>query len=368
MPENKKAKCKSDSDKKHRRRRQSTSSSDSFTTIEECKRRSPSPRPRRRSPSPKCRRRSPSPKCRRRSPSPRRRSPSPRCRRSSSSSSSSDSEELVLLNKKINHLDNKLHKNKHNDDYVEDKLEKLETKLCKNTRLDRKWRLKYRTVVERLRREKCLMVNGSDAYGSFYSTAPQSITPNSSAIFDHGMNVLNLQFTPGTSDIKILRSGMYTLHITAQFDQPCQVAFFVGNTPDLTTVTASNSGAHIVTVHQILRLNANDIVSFRNYISTITITTSLPASGLITDSQNIDFTLWRIAPLPEACCALPELNCKAWCDFESDSDSDNECPKKNSKKCSKKNSKKCSKKNSKKCSKKDSKKDSKKCKKDSKKK
>jgi len=155
------------------------------------------------------------------------------------------------------------------------------------------------------------MVNGSDAYGSFYSMQPQTIVPLEFVYFQYEHNVQYLELDTTKKSIKILIPGMYMLHITAQFDQPCQVAFFINDTVDATTVTASNSGAHIVTVHQLFNLNANDLISFRNYISNVTLTTSIPASGSIIDSQNIDFTINRIAPLPNPTCPTP--NTTSWC-------------------------------------------------------
>ena len=259
-------------------------------------------------------------------------------------------------NKKLECLEEKLDDNKHKDKHLEQKVLKLEHKLKHNEELDRKWRLKYKNIVYRLRREKCLFVNGSDAYGSFYSTSLQTIPPNASIIFDYQHNVLNLEFTPGTTDIKVLRGGVYTLNITCQFDQPAQVCFFVNGLPDLTTVTASNSGAHIVTVHQLFTLNVNDILSFRNHISNTPITTSLPASGTVTASQNVDFTMYRIGPLPTPCCLPPCLNDKECISESSNSEcSESESDKSHSSKFCKEDSHKC---------KKDNKKDSKKhCKK-----
>jgi hypothetical protein len=262
--------------------------------------------------------------------------------------------------KKLECLEEKLDDNKHKDKHLEHKVLKLEHKLKHNAELDRKWRLKYKNIVYRLRREKCLFVNGADSYGSFYSTSLQTIPPNGSIIFDKQHNVLNLEFTNGTTDIKILRGGVYTLGITCQFDQPAQVCFFVNGMPDLTTVTASNSGAHIVTVHQLFTLNVNDIVSFRNHISNTSITTSLPASGTVLESQNVDFTMYRIAPLPTPCCLPPCLNDRD-CVSESSgsecshSEHDSESEKSHSSKFCKENSHKSDKYN-KKC-----KKDSKKC-------
>ena len=257
-------------------------------------------------------------------------------------------------NKKLECLEEKLDDNKHKDRHLEQKVFKLEQKLKHNEELDRKWRLKYKNIVYRLRREKCLFVNGCDAYGSFYSTSLQTIPPNGSIIFDYQHNVLNLDFTPGTTDIKVLRAGVYTLNITCQFDQPAQVCFFVNGLPDLTTVTSSNSGAHIVTVHQLFTLNVNDIVSFRNHISNTPITTSLPASGSVTASQNVDFTIFRIGPMPSPCCLPPCLNDKECISESSGSEcshSESESDKSHSSKFCKEDSHKC-KKNSKKNSKK----------------
>lgn len=252
-------------------------------------------------------------------------------------------------NKKLECLEEKLDDNKHKDRHLEQKVLKLEHKLKHNEELDRKWRLKYKNIVYRLRREKSLFVNGSDAYGSFYSTMVQSIAPLASIVFEKQHNVLNLEFTPGTSDIKVLRSGIYILHITCQFDQPAQVAFFVNGMPDLTTVTSSNSGAHIVTVHQLFSLNVNDVVSFRNYISNTTIITSIAASGTVTDSQNVDFTLSRLGPNPVHCCPLPCLNNKD-CITESSGSECSESEKSHSSKFCKEDSNKC-KKDSRKCKK-----------------
>jgi hypothetical protein len=219
--------------------------------------------------------------------------------------------------KKLECLEHKIEDNKKKDRQVEHKVEKLEHKLKKNEYLDRKWRLKYRTIVNRLRREKCLMVNGSDAFGSFYCLNIQTIQPLAPVIFEQGHNILNVELTPAKDAVKILRSGVYVCNINTQFDQPAQLAFFVNDTPNITTVTSSNSGAHLVNTYQLMELKAGDLISYRSYISNVPITTSMPASGSFTGGQNVDFTLHRIAPIPEACCIPPCINDKAWCDFES---------------------------------------------------
>jgi hypothetical protein len=231
-------------------------------------------------------------------------------------------------NKKLGCLEEKIEDNKRHDKHVE---HKLESKIKKFIKHQKKLKLKYSKIVNSLRKEKCLMVNGSDCYGSFWAYGVQTIVPEASIKYTNAQNVLNMNFVPNTSDITILRSGVYTVHATAQFDQPCQISCFVNGVVDATTITASNSGAHIVTIHQLFIFKAGDVFSIRNHTSNTAITTSIPASGTASPSQNVDLSLVRIAPYPDPCCAPPVPNDKAWCDFESDSDSDwlySDCEKK----------------------------------------
>ena len=248
----------------------------------------------------------------------------------STTSCSSESESDKHLNKKVEKLENKVKENRNKDIKedadLEEKLKKLNCKLKENEKKDKKFRLKYKTVVHRLRREKCLMVNGCDAYGSFYSTGAQTVKPNDNIKFEKKVNNLNLKLRSNGNGVKVLREGVYIVNLTAQFDQPCQVAFFINDDPELSTVTASNNPTNTVTIHQVVKLYENDFVSFRNYLSSTDITTTVPTSGLIPCSSNVEFSLWRIAPIPEKHCLPPPLNENPWCysdtEYSSESSSD----------------------------------------------
>jgi hypothetical protein len=252
-------------------------------------------------------------------------------------SSSSDSES-EKENKHVKKVENKIEKLEHKvketkekekknevrDTKLEQKLDKLNCKLNQNEIKDKKFRLKYKTVVHRLRREKCLMVNGADAYGSFYSTSYQCIKPNEPIRLEKKINNLNLKLKSNGTGIKILREGVYTFNLTAQFDQPAQIALFVNDEPDLSTVTSNNNPVNVITVHMIVKLYECDIISFRNYLSTGDISTTMSTSGLIPCSANVELSLWRIAPIPEKHCLPPTLNENPWCYSDNES-SDSEC-------------------------------------------
>ena len=270
-------------------------------------------------------------------------------RKQYSSSSSSDSEsekENKHINKKVekiekkveakieSHLDKLEHKIKETkekekkgeirDHKLEEKLEKLKCKLNENEIKDKKFRLKYKTIVHRLRREKCLMVNGADAYGSFYSTGHQCVKPNEPIRLEKKINNLNLKLKSNGTGIKVLREGVYVFNLTAQFDQPAQIALFVNDEPDLSTVTSNNNPVNVITVHMIVKLYECDVISFRNYLSTGDISTTMSTSGLIPCSANVELSLHRIAPIPEKHCLPPALNENPWC-YTEESSSDSDC-------------------------------------------
>lgn len=224
------------------------------------------------------------------------------------------------LENHINHLEHKVNKEKKVDAKLECQLDKLQHKLKENEKKDLKYRLKYKTVVHRLRREKCLMINGSDAYGSFESHCMQTVKPNECIKLEKKVNALNLKLKSNSHGVKVLRDGVYMFNFTALFDQPCQITMFVNDDPELSTVTGSNNSNNLVSMHQVVKLWEGDVVSFRNYLTAVDINTTVLTSGLIPNSANVEFTLHRIAPLPEKHCLPPQLNEEAWC-YSTDSES-----------------------------------------------
>ncbi len=181
----------------------------------------------------------------------------------------------------------------------------------------------YETTVKRLRKEKHLMVNGSDAYGMFYSYCPQLIEPNNNMRFEKKSHVLNLRWDECNQCIKIKRDGIYVVNLTCQFEQPGQICLFVNANPELSSLTSTNNPQNFITVHQILNLNKGDCLSVKNYLSPYPLTTSISSAGIIPESKNICLNIWKIAPEHKKCAFPPRQNKSAWCYFDSDSsDSD----------------------------------------------
>jgi hypothetical protein len=128
-----------------------------------------------------------------------------------------------------------------------------------------------------------------NAYGSFFSIKQQVILVNNNIEFDEEVNVLNLESKHNS--IKILISGIYLVHFTAYFDQPCQLAIFINDKLDETSIIASEN--NYITIHHIYKLNENETISIKNYVSYGVITTSING-GLIPQSKNVELSIHRI--------------------------------------------------------------------------
>ena len=214
-------------------------------------------------------------------------------RRHYSDSSMSSSEKRI--NHKVHHVEKHLEKKdrelEKKDRYFAKRIKRLERKYCKM----------YKKIKWNLRREKCLMVNGCDAYGSFSNDTAQTILPGQSVLFLKNEGSLNIDFL--LTEITVRRDGVYTYNFSAQFNEGTLLQLFVNDLPLAASLVGSNSGANIFTMQQILFLQNGDRVSIRNVHSTSVAT----ATGFDTPNQNIDMTIVKIAPLPEKCCLPPPI-------------------------------------------------------------
>ena len=139
----------------------------------------------------------------------------------------------------------------------------------------------------------------NNAFGNFFSSLEQTIEPIKTIIFENSNSVFNLDFQNGSDNIKILNSGIYIINFYAQFTSSCQIALFINDSPELSTLTFSNSG--IISIYQIVKLKKNDKISIRNYISSSSIITIIYSNGIIPESKNINLNVIQIASCNKKC-------------------------------------------------------------------
>ena len=219
---------------------------------------------------------------------------------SSSSSSGSDSESSYSSESSRSSV---------SDSELESELEHLEDKF------DKKLEKLYCKFLYRLRREPCLLVNGSDAHGNMYNTQVETIPVGAAIPFQYNQVLHNITHNPGDSFITVLRDGLYLFSYNIIFDQPCQIALFINGVLDASTVNGNNSGATITTNTQLINLKAGDTVEMRNWKSNSPITLAFPAAGDQTlPTTNADFTIFKIAPNDLICSQAPEPFPKPTCE------------------------------------------------------
>jgi hypothetical protein len=180
----------------------------------------------------------------------------------------------------------------------ESELDEVECKLTK------KIEGLYCKILWNLRREPCLMLNGSDAHATVYSNTIHTTLPGANVVFDLAQYATNVDYNNGDDYLIVRRTGLYYFAWTATFNEPCQLAIFINTVLDPTTVISNNSGATVTAETQMLRLLNGDRIELRNIGSnTLTSANSSVGNGLA--SQNVDFTIFKIAPNRDVCGPFP---------------------------------------------------------------
>lgn len=165
------------------------------------------------------------------------------------------------------------------------------------------------------KRNKCdylSMFNVCDAYGSFYSTLPQTLPLSAPLVFDINQAIYNIDHTPGDGNIYIRRSGFYALTFSLNPDEASQFAIYINNiASDVTTVGTLNSAGQLFSRH-ILKLKDGDVLTFRNHesgLGTINVPQLIGGAG---PGVVIDVTMFKIAPLTEEkeCYKCEKMNCE----------------------------------------------------------
>jgi hypothetical protein len=162
----------------------------------------------------------------------------------------------------------------------------------------------YCKILWNLRREPCLMVNGSDAHGSVYSNTFHTTPSGGNIVFDLSQYATNVDFTNGADFLVVQRTGLYFFSWTATFNEPCILGLYVNTVLDPTTVVANNSGATVTVGCQLIRLLSGDKIELRN-LGLNPLTSAPPAVNPTFITQNVDFTIFKIAPNRDVCGDFP---------------------------------------------------------------
>jgi hypothetical protein len=92
-------------------------------------------------------------------------------------------------------------------------------------------------------------------------------TIDNKIIFDKCDNILNIEFIKENGYIKILKSGVYIINLSCQFNEDGELIICINNIPDMFSLTKTIMPYKFITIHQVLNLKCDDVLSFHNYSS-----------------------------------------------------------------------------------------------------
>ena len=119
-----------------------------------------------------------------------------------------------------------------------------------------------------------------------------SSTINNKIIFDKYDNILNIEFIQENGYIKILKSGVYIVNLSCQFNEEGELVICINNIPDMLSITKTIMPHNFITVHHVLNLKCDDILSFHN-------TSSSPLTTYVIDENseidNVCLHIWMIS-------------------------------------------------------------------------
>jgi len=150
-------------------------------------------------------------------------------------------------------------------------------------------------------KRKNIEIAGSDCYGETFRTDEQNVPIGSPILFTINGNLHNVEHKTGTSEIKILKDGIFKVAMDAEVLQPAQFAVFVNGVVNDSTISGTESGSEQVSIRQLLALRKGDVLTVINWKSASGLSGAVDLALNAGGSRvgvNASFSLFKIAPLP----------------------------------------------------------------------
>jgi len=162
----------------------------------------------------------------------------------------------------------------------------------------------YTYFKNRLVQDKELMVAGSSSYLNCVNDQSQIIPTNHALDYSTIVEQYNADTSVVNNRFFVREDGYFILFAIAQVDSACQFTIFVNGVIVPSTCIGTNSGAGQVISRHLLKLNKDDNVLVRNYISTTNSVKSNLYSGGSNPGNDLTLLLMKIAPT----CQPPRMN------------------------------------------------------------
>jgi hypothetical protein len=156
----------------------------------------------------------------------------------------------------------------------------------------------YNYYKFRLLNDESLMVAGSDAYIYSYNNIEQTIPKSYPVNYSNNGYNYNIEHVSFNAPFAVRESGIYIVFYIAHVEQSAQFSLFVNGQLEANSTNGNNAGAGQLVLRSMLRLNKDDTVMVRNYLSSSSSLLAAQNAGGLQPGNNMTFLLAKISPLP----------------------------------------------------------------------
>ena len=163
-------------------------------------------------------------------------------------------------------------------------------------KLVKHYECEYLKLREYLLYNDCLQLGGSPSYLSATSVSTSTVPIND--LFHWSTNIVQHQLahTQGADNIVVEKSGVYDIFGDIITEQSLQYTLFINGVPDLTTIFGRDSGAARCLMRQMIKLNKGDVLTLRNYESSVGTVTTAENPGGSYVGQSSMFMIFLLSP------------------------------------------------------------------------
>jgi hypothetical protein len=168
-----------------------------------------------------------------------------------------------------------------------------------NCKIEKYFECYYEEYVRYLMCHKSFQIRGSQSNASLVGTTLQTLAINQEFLWPTTTHLSEVVHKPGTTTVKIIKSGVYDIFVDIMCNEPSQYALFINGVPNTSTIFGRDSGASRCLLRKKVILNEHDVITVVNYLSSaVSLTTSINPGGSFI-GVNVQFLLFMLYPLEE---------------------------------------------------------------------
>lgn len=175
--------------------------------------------------------------------------------------------------------------------------------------LCRKTKKEFKKALRCLEKDPQLMLKGSDVFAAAWAQGGQDVAVDAPVLYGFSGALKCVDFTPGTGVLKVKEAGIYEVVFFTETVTASQFAVAINGVAFAPSITGANRGSSVVVIRDILTLNAGDMVSITNHISSAGAVTIVPAPGGSAVGNSASFVLVKLAPPPALLCPPVPADC-----------------------------------------------------------